>query len=269
MYTMDLNTWTRYRDILKAISQKAADEFRDAVWNIHGRWKGVGLGKIPRDDLIDYAYYLVTKYGEGATAAACEAYDAIAALSGVSVPPAIPAETASYSDVAQTLNGVVKQSLNEEIVSGAIGRLVKQAGQDTTLQNAKRDGAEVAWIPHGDTCAFCIALASRGWEQVSDKQLKGGHAEHIHANCDCAYGVRFDSNSGVAGYDPQKYKDMYYAPIPDAPLNGINADSKDRINAMRRQAYAQNREEINAQKRSAYAKRKELESSAAEEIKVN
>ena len=42
----------------------------------------------------------------------------------------------------------------------------------------------------------------------------------------------------------------------------------ERINAMRRDAYAQNRELINEQKRSAYAKRKERESSEAEEIKV-
>ena len=54
------------------------------------------------------------------------------------------------------------------------------------LKNAVRDGAEWAWVPHGDTCPFCITLASNGWQKASRKVLKGGHAEHIHANCDCA-----------------------------------------------------------------------------------
>ena len=48
---------------------------------------------------------------------------------------------------------------------------VKKAGIDTTLQNAYRDrpkkygkkrntGAQVAWVPSGDTCPFCLMLAS-------------------------------------------------------------------------------------------------------------
>ena len=53
---------------------------------------------------------------------------------------------------------------------------------------------------------------------------------------------------------------MYYGASSGSP--------KDKINAMRREAYARNREEINAQKRAAYEKRKELNSSAAEEIDV-
>jgi hypothetical protein len=44
---------------------------------------------------------------------------------------------------------------------------------------------------------------------------------------------------------------------------------KDKLNAMRRDAYAENKEEINAQKRSAYEKRKERNSSEAEEINVD
>jgi hypothetical protein len=44
---------------------------------------------------------------------------------------------------------------------------------------------------------------------------------------------------------------------------------KEKINAMRREAYAENKEEINEQKRSAYEKQQELNSSEADEIKVD
>lgn len=158
---------------------------------------------------VDVAYALATKYGEGAAAMSCEMYDAVAALSGVTLPPAEPAATATYEDAAKTVWGILKKSDKPESVGSGVGRLVKMAGVDTTIKNGMRDGAQFAWIPHGDTCAFCLMLASNGWRNISKKALKKGHAEHIHSNCDCTYAVRFDDKSDVAGYDPEKYKAFY------------------------------------------------------------
>ena len=62
-----------------------------------------------------------------------------------------------------------------------------------------------------DTCAFCITLASRGWQHASEAALKGSHAEYIHANCDCELAIRFGGYSSVAGYDPEKYLQQYRA----------------------------------------------------------
>ena len=76
-----------------------------------------------------------------------------------------------------------------------------------------------------DTCAFCITLASRGWQHASKAALRGGHAEHIHANCDCEYAIRFDGYSTVAGYDPEKYLRQY-------------RDAGSDVKAMRRMDYA-------------------------------
>lgn len=216
--------------------------------------------------LISYSYSVATKYGEGAAALAAEMYDAIAALSDVYVPPAVPAPTATRNETARAIQGARLFSKDPEVTASAVGRLVKQAGEDTTMLNAMRDGAEAAWIPSGDTCAFCITLASRGWQRVSKRSLKKGiHAEHIHANCDCVHAVRFNGEGDVEGYDPSEYEGMYYAARDRAEGN----DPKNAINYMRREAYAKNKDAINAQKRSAYAKRRELNSSAAEEIKIN
>jgi hypothetical protein len=44
---------------------------------------------------------------------------------------------------------------------------------------------------------------------------------------------------------------------------------EEKLNYMRRQAYATNKERINEQKRTAYEKHKELDDSEAEEIDVN
>lgn len=195
------------------------------------------------DALIAYAHALVTKYGEGSAELACQMYDALAAAAKAGVPAAEPAQTAAYGEVARMVQA---NKASPPQMQRGVSRLVKRAGADTTLKNALRDGAEFAWIPQGDTCAFCLTLASRGWQKASQAAIKGGHAEHIHANCDCEYAIRFDGRSTVAGYDPEKYLRQYRAADGD-------------INKLRRMNYAANKERINAQKRAAYAARKARE----------
>ena len=222
-------------DQLAAIDTRAGDLMREWV-------EKNGTGDIQA--MADYAYALVQKYGEASAALSAEMYDATAEAQGATLPPAVPAEPAGYGEVAKTMYGIRKQSLNPESYASGVSRLVKRTGADTTLHNALRDGAEFAWVPFGDTCPFCIALASRGWQKISEKALKNGHAEHIHANCNCGYMTRQDGKSGVAGYDPQKYLDMYYGAEGSTP--------SERINSMRRMHYEQNKDLINAQKREAY-----------------
>ena len=255
--TITRSVWSKYIASLRKVNDEAA-RLAIRYLETHDTVTQAGV-----DALIEYCYSLATKYGEAAAELAAQMYDALALATGASVAPAVPAATATMQETAKAVVGTMKTG-NNEIVSSAVGRLVKMAGVDTTMQNALRDGAEWAWIPVGDTCAFCITLASRGWQRASKKAIRGGHAEHIHANCDCTYAVRFNSRTDVQGYDPDKYKRMYY----DAPLDGQRATGKNRINAMRREFYADNKDRINAQKRSAYAKRQELEASAAEEIEV-
>ena len=224
-------TWLEYITRLSRMNEEAGKKMADYI---------AGHGTQDTDALIEYAAALVQKYGEGTAELACQMYDAMAEKAGANVPPAEPAEPADYGETARMVNAT-KQSSPQ--LQGGVSRLVKRAGADTTLKNAIRDGAEWAWVPHGDTCPFCITLASRGWQKASEKALKGGHAEHIHANCDCEYAIRFDSRTSVAGYDPEKYLAQYNAA-------GGN------INAMRRAQYAENKVQINAQKRAAYAARK-------------
>lgn len=187
------------------------------------------------EELIKYANALVMKYGEASAALACEMYDAISAAEGANVPPAEPAPLPEYSETAKAINGTLKKSDNLDYISGAVERLVKQRGADTMLRNAKRDNAEWAWIPNGDTCAFCMTLASRGWQPASKAVLQGGHAEHIHANCDCTFAIRHDSSMNVAGYDPDKLREEYDRHHGD-------------INAWRRELQEQNKNKINIQK---------------------
>lgn len=254
MATISAKSWDRYIDALRKLNSKATNRMLEKI-NEVGTDDREAL-----EELIRYAYGIATRYGEGASALSAEMYDALAELSGKIVPPAVPAPTASYGDVAKAVYGTNLQSKNPQVMADSIGRLVKMAGVDTMQQNALRDGAEWAWIPRGETCAFCLTLASRGWQPASKEAIKNGHAEHIHPNCDCTYAIRFSSDVNVEGYDPEEYKAMY---------DEGSGSPQDKINYMRRKFYAENKDEINAQKRSAYEKRKELNSSEAEEFNAN
>lgn len=224
--------WVEYITKMSQISQKAADLMQSWVQK-----NGLENDKA----LLDYAYALSQHYGQAIGALSCQMYEATAAAQGVIVPTAEVADLPDYGEVAKAVKGTKKQSPNN--IPGTLARLVKQVGADTTLKNAERDGAQFAWVPHGDTCAFCITLASRGWQYMSKKALRNGHAEHIHAHCDCEYAVRFDGKSTVVGYDPDKYLEEYY-------------DANGDINEMRRKRYAQNKDVINARKRELYASKK-------------
>lgn len=265
--TITEKSWIKYINDLRKVNDAAASKMLEFL-NLHRDADGLWNSKAVRQLIIDYAYGLSEKYGNAASELACEMYESIGAMSDVVIPAAVPAQPATYGEVAKTVNGILKASNNEELISSGLARLVKMAGVDTVINNALRDGAEWAWIPHGDTCAFCITLASRGWQRASKDAIKNGHAEHIHANCDCTYAVRFNSSTQVQGYDPEEYLELYNGKGIDAEIWDGAHTPDEKINAMRRQFYKDNKGKINAQKRDAYEKRKELESSAAEEMNV-
>lgn len=235
--------WKKYLEKLNRLDTKASNALAEY-------FRGYDVLNASENDLkrlLDCAYALATYYGEGAGELACEMYDAIGIASGKILPPAEPAPTATYGEVAKAVQGAMLKTQNPEAIGAVVGTKVKTVGLDTMLKNSLRDGAEFAWVPAGDTCPFCMMLASNGWQRASKKALKNGHAEHVHNNCDCTYAIRFDENTEVEGYNPDYYKEIY----DNAEGHGY----KEKINSMRRERYAANKDEINAQKRAAYLKR--------------
>ena len=224
-----------YRDAMSKISQGAASALIQYLWDHNYEID---------DAFIDFAHSISTTYGEAAGELACQMYDFLheywkeVKATGKRIMPAEPAVVPTRSEIENAVYGTMKTSSKE--IPGAVTRLIKRTAEDTTLKNAIRDGAEWAWIPAGDTCAFCIMLGSRGWQKQSKKALKNGHAQHIHANCDCTYAVRFSSDMEVEGYDPKAYLKLYEEGA-NAPYVNEDIDhpqpkqqSKRQLNGLRR-----------------------------------
>lgn len=259
--------WDNYIKKLSAINKNAANAIKNYIEE---------FGIEDTKALVNYSHKIVSTYGNASASFAALMYDTVAELEGFILPPAELASLPEYGEVAKTVQGTLKTSQNADEISSAVGRLVKRTGQDTLLQNAKRDRAEFAWIPNGDTCAFCVTLASRGWQPISKNALRNGHAEHIHSNCDCSYMIRHSSDFDVAGYEPEKYLEMYEEGKKEPYINDNMSHptkkqtaSEKNINGMRRKFYAENKAEILKEKADRYEERMLLDSSAAEEINVN
>lgn len=241
--------WNNYIKTMSQLSDKASKEFSEWA-NKNGGWRS-----IDRQLLAEVAWSIASKYAEGSSALAAEMYDSIALAENKNVPSAELSAEVEFGQLAKAVNGALKNSDNDNYVSAPVGRAVKQAGADTVLKNASRDGAEFAWIPSGDTCPFCLVIASNGWRRASKKNTNGGHAEHIHTNCNCQYAIRFNKNTQYEGFDPEVYQKMYY--------DADGSNSKEKLKSLQSAYYQANKEEINARKRENYALNKKKEAEIA------
>ena len=212
--------WNNYKDTMSLLSDTASKEFSDWA-NQNGGWEN-----LDRQLMAEAAYNIASKYSEGSSALAAEMYDSIARAEKVNVPPAEMVADVNFGELAKAINGALKHSTDDDFISSPVGRSVKQAGADTMLKNASRDHAEFAWIPSGDSCAFCLVLASNGWQRASKKTINGDHASHIHTHCDCQFAIRFNRNTRVDGYNPDEYLEMY--------KNAEGDTSEQKIKSMRR-----------------------------------
>lgn len=234
--------WQKYVGQMEKLQKTAGEEFLKYADSV-----GYDTYKMQR-----YAFELCSKYGEASSALSAELYDELASAQGAKVKAAVTSsmyeQKGGLNYVTSSLRDAARNSTDPtQTMQNIVERIIKQKGADTIRQNAKRDGAEFAWVPSGDTCSFCITLASRGWQKASNLTLKGDHARHIHTNCDCQFCVRFDGKSTVEGYDPDKYLAIYNSAEGNT--------SRQKINSLRRMQYQKNKDAINAAKRAQYALR--------------
>ena len=246
--------WVKYITDLRVVQDTATalmQDFLDKNADPDGLWND----QRTRRAVLDYGVQVASKYGLAAAELSCEMYDAVAAASGVHLPSAEPAAVATYAETAKAINGTMKTTERSDVIAASVGRLVKMTGVDTTMKNGIRDHAEWAWIPTGETCPFCITLASQGWLPASKDQLSGGHADHIHPHCDCTFAIRHNYETTYEGYDPQKYYDMYNDAGTESTgmIDGhYQSNSTSKINAMRREQYKEKHTKIRAQQNEAY-----------------
>lgn len=96
--------------------------------------------------------------------------------------------------------------------------LVKQFSRDTIARNAAKDPSRAMYarVPSGgETCAFCLMLASRG--AVYGSSSAAGEMNKYHGKCDCVPTPVWSPDDLPEGYDPDALYDQY-ASVHDAGM---------------------------------------------------
>lgn len=134
------------------------------------------------------------------------------------VPPSLPPIDNSGAILRARVDAAIAH------VNGGLAAAVNTAGQmvggvmvgrhrTRTLHLVDADPARTRWarVPVGRrTCAFCLLLASRGFEYTSASAA--GAEVKFHAGCDCAVVPSWGKTPlAVEGYDPDKLYELYEA----------------------------------------------------------
>lgn len=207
---------SEYDARIQRLGDAAYDTVYRRVTQFMKRFPGASVERV-RDFTIESVAYAVSVYGDAASTCAADLYDEMAEASGAKLPPA----ALDTTDVSGFIDKEVRYQAGKltagkvEEFAGAVAAKatdqVSRRANETMRRNAKRDGLRYARVPMGgETCTFCIMLASRGFVYKSAKTA--GEGNHFHAHCRCKVVPQFDKRgreTRVEGYDPDELLDRW------------------------------------------------------------
>lgn len=181
-----------------------------------------------RDSLLAFVPALTSQYGGMSATLAAEWYDDIRPT-GTLITGAFRAPLASpvaTSAVASTVRWgashlwTLAPALTLSVVSVAVTEYVLRPGRQTVAQAVRQDTdrrVRYARIPSGrETCAFCLAMASRGFVYASEVSAGRKGFNDYHGNCDCVPTPEWSDEPQIEGYDPDRMYAMYEAARAEA-----------------------------------------------------
>lgn len=170
------------------------------------------------DELVEIMELYCGTSAEASAELAAAFYNGMSVLQTGAAFEAVPVSAHVPEATEKATRGIFQEAVDGNIPGMTTQLLMrldyeaKRAAGQTVLDNVARDSRKprYARIPSGgETCDFCIMLASRGF--VYRSAASAGELNHYHANCRCRIVPGFDG-AEVEGYDPdywyQLYKDM-------------------------------------------------------------
>lgn len=114
---------------------------------------------------------------------------------------------------AEAESGGARSFVRDRLVDH-VSRMINRASGDYVVRSARRPakggggGVRFARVPGGgETCAFCLMLASRGFVYWSRETA--GEFDHYHAHCRCVVVASGERHPALDGYDPDGLYDRY------------------------------------------------------------
>ena len=232
----------RYAQSVQAVSQEACNAFNAAVRNIDFSNWGNAAEQLRAviTEIVDY-------YGLASSELGAQWYEYCRALGVggeysaiVEQPNAASVKAAANKQIDKLFNGSADAGKVVSMLQDVVADQVVRQARDTIVRNLGMevgvDNVGYARVPVGDTCAFCIMLASRGFVYTSkESATRTGVGAKYHDNCNCV-AVPFHKADTIPGYadELQKYDDMYRNADNLRRIGEIPADLKARISEAKR-----------------------------------
>lgn len=182
------------KDYTSAASQ-AANEYYDTVRTV---WEkaGVDLPAFEHDNLIDLRRALRQVQGGFSNTD----------FNGLTYKQVISGEVHSGMTIWDLLPDITNVDTAQQLVAD----MIHSAARLTTQRNMRLDPTSPRWarVPSGETCEFCLMLASRGFAYTSEKTA--GREMQYHSDCDCRIVPSWGKQT-LAGYDPDGLYARYKA----------------------------------------------------------
>lgn len=197
-----------FGNVSKQLQEAAIDEFMEYVY------EGMSI-----DELIDAATNVAMKYSYLGCELGAQWYDLCSELAGLDVEAAYLPEV-DESQVAAKARSVIEGATETSLIGDTvnyflqneINNSIRLTGSSNLWRDYERGKAGGRWarVPVGDTCAWCLMLASQGAWYLSEETAIGTNPGHFHDGCNCIAVYHADAES-IAGYSElDRYKSMYY-----------------------------------------------------------
>lgn len=200
--------------------------------------------KAPRD-IYDATMNVLSTYGNASQEIGAQWYDMSAEKSSVRVPAATIDELdlMRYSDTVEDIIadyelGLIGDDELEHALDELLGESLTNISRGVVFDNMRRDDVfdwrvsdrdrrvRYARVPVGETCAWCIMLASLGPWYLSEESAGAYDPDRFHSHCDCEV-IPYTDMEDIDGYADTlgAYRDMYY----DARFAWENGDVSDAL----------------------------------------
>lgn len=192
--------------VTEQLKQAAIDEFMEYVHD------GMTV-----DEVVDAATQVAVKFSYLGEELGAQWYDLCSEIAGIDADAAYLPEVdaqgiAERASTVARSGGDVKSVFNE-FLANQIQESIRTTGTANLWRDYERGLTPGKWarVPVGDTCAWCLMLASQGAWYLTEKSAltsRHGGAYHRHCNCIAVYHADPESIGGYAKLE--QYKRMYY-----------------------------------------------------------
>lgn len=191
-----------YNDKLSAVRSEAGNYFKKLVREQdlfkHGE-------EAQKSAIYHTAVKAVNSFSDAAGSAACDFFDAhVTGAQPSSIAPQpwfikrrLYEDIEKYAKTHKLGDDEFMRLLAEEV-----GGEVVQHANRTTIHNAVKNNLRYARVPFGNSCAFCLMLASRGFVYKTETTA-GEDKGHYHARCRCKI-VAGKKDTKIGDHNPEK-----------------------------------------------------------------